>query len=136
MTDVRIPSFVDGSHTYSYFLNDNGIIAAKKILCVLELSNPDIIHSPMLFSLISLFLHYMDVSKCYNCVYALLRAKECSFLTTTKVSYEASKLVIRDLAKKYAVSTPAYKKTQNIEKKGFNIAVTVSIVCVYYMYEY
>lgn len=95
---------MDPAHLFSYHLTQDGTAAAKKILCVLEHSCPDIIHSPMLFSLLSLFLHYMDVSQCYNCVYGLLRTKECAFLMTTKVSYEASKLVIRDLAKKYAVS--------------------------------
>lgn len=103
--DVRIPLFVDLSHLHSYHLNTKGNTTVKKILCVLEHSCPDIIYSPMIYSLVSLFLHYMDTSQCFNCIYALLRKKESSFLMTTKVSFEASKLVIRDLAKKYAVST-------------------------------
>ncbi|XP_053404919.1 GTPase-activating protein skywalker-like [Mercenaria mercenaria] len=103
-SDLRIPSFVDMEHLNYYHLRQEGIQSAKQILCVLEHSCPDIIHSPLLFSILCLFLHYMDTSQCYNCLYSLLRHKDSGFLPTTKVSYEASKLVIRDLAKKYAKS--------------------------------
>ncbi|XP_060604259.1 GTPase-activating protein skywalker-like isoform X2 [Ruditapes philippinarum] len=103
-SDIRVPAFVDVDHLNYYHLSQDGIHSAKQILCVLEHSCPDIIYSPILFSVLSLFLHYMDVSQCYNCLYSLLRNKESGFLPTTKVSVEASKLVIRDLAKKYAKS--------------------------------
>lgn len=103
-SEIRIPLFVDMEHLNSYHLNQDGIRAARQILCVLEHSCPDIIYSPLLFSVLSLFLHYMDTSRCYNCLYALLRNKNGGYLPTTKVSFEASKRVIRDLAKKYAVS--------------------------------
>jgi len=66
-------------------------------------TNPDVIYSPTLFATISIFLHYMSPSDVYNCAYELLRAKE-NFIMQTKVSVEASKLVLRDLAKKFAVS--------------------------------
>jgi hypothetical protein len=102
-SDIRVPAFVDLDHLNYYHLSQDGIHSAKQILCVLEHSCPDIIYSPILFSVLSLFLHYMGVSQCYNCLYSLLRHKESGFLPTTKVSVEASKLVIRDLAKKYAV---------------------------------
>lgn len=91
-------------HLSSYHLSTVGIYTAKQILCVLGHSCPDIIYSPVLFSMLSIFLHYMDRSQCYNCLYSLLRHKDGTFIPTTKVSYEASKLVMRDLAKKYAVS--------------------------------
>lgn len=100
--NVRLPGFVDMDHLYSYHLTPEGIRHAKRILCVLEHSCPDIVFSPLLFSMVSLLHHYMDTSQCYNCIYALLRHKDGTFLSTTKVSFEASKLVIIDLAKKYA----------------------------------
>lgn len=99
---VRLPRFVDMDHISSYHLTQEGIVHAKRVLCVLEHSCPDIVCSPLLFSMVSLFLHYMDTSQCYNCIYALLRHKDGAFISTTKVSFEASKLVIRDLAKKYS----------------------------------
>ncbi|KAL4220410.1 hypothetical protein ACF0H5_020813 [Mactra antiquata] len=107
-TEIGIPSFVDMDHLNSYHLSVDGIYISKQILCVLGHSNPDIIYSPVLYSILSLFLHYMDTSQCFNCLYSLLRCKDSSFLPTTKVSYEASKLVMRDLAKKYAKSGYVY----------------------------
>ena len=101
--EIRIPSFVDSQHIYNYYLNKSGVAAARKIMGVLEVTKPDIVYCPMLYPMVCLFLHFMDASECYNCVYALLRNP--AFVSQTKVSYEASKLVMRDLAKKHAVST-------------------------------
>ncbi|XP_052214993.1 GTPase-activating protein skywalker-like isoform X2 [Dreissena polymorpha] len=106
--DIRIPAFVDPKHVYSFHLNKGGIRTAHKILCVVEHMCPDIINSPLLYSITCLFLHFMGASQCYSCVYAMLRDRDSKYLPTTKVSFEASKLVIRDLAKKYAKSGYSY----------------------------
>ena len=118
---------------YTYHLNTAGVTCAKKILCVLEHCNPDIVYSPLLYSLVSVFLHYMDVNDCYNCVYSLLRSN--GFITQTKVSYEASKLVIKDLAKKYAVSSSEFINLVfcSIKKYKQNCCKYV-ILCYYYRY--
>lgn len=99
---IQLPSFIDFMHLETYSLSTEGLIHAKKICCVIEHTNPDITYCPLLFPLVSLFLHYLDPPSCYNCVYSLLRQKEDAFIPQTKVTYEASRFVMRDLAKKYA----------------------------------
>ncbi|WAR28277.1 SKY-like protein [Mya arenaria] len=100
--ELRLPSFVDPTHLYSFHLNLEGIKTVGKILYVVEHACPDIIYSPLLYPIVCLFLHFMDAPQCYGCVYALIRQSDSMFLPTTRTCYEASKLVIRDLAKKYA----------------------------------
>ncbi|XP_033759375.1 GTPase-activating protein skywalker-like isoform X2 [Pecten maximus] len=114
--EVTLPSFVDFDNLPTYHLNTSGIQSVHKILAVMHHTNPDITYCPILFGLVSVFLHYMTPSDAYNCAYGLLRSKE-TFIMQTKVSFEASKLVARDLAKKYAKS--AYvnivRNTNNID---------------------
>ena len=99
-----LPSFVDFTHLECFNLSTEGLVHAKKVTSVIEHTNPDITYCPLLFPLVSVLLHYTDPSTTYNCIYSLLRRKEDEYITQTKVSYEAAKFVIRDLAKKYAVS--------------------------------
>ncbi|XP_074657980.1 GTPase-activating protein skywalker-like isoform X1 [Tubulanus polymorphus] len=105
---VSLPSFVDPSFMCHYHLNNRGVHVVKKIICIIGQTNPDITFSPSLFATASLFLHYMSDEDCFNCVYGLVRNTKGDFLTQTKLSYEASALVLRDLAKKYARSTYSY----------------------------
>lgn len=105
---VPVSVLVDHKNSSYYFLNTHGIETVQKILAVLAHSNPDITYSPIIQSLISLLLHYMDPSQCYNTVYGLFRNKSDTFLTLNKLSYNASKLVMRDLSKKYARSSYSY----------------------------
>ncbi|XP_069104836.1 GTPase-activating protein skywalker-like [Argopecten irradians] len=102
--EVTLPSFVDFDNQPTYHLNTSGIQSVHKILAVMHHTNPDITYCPILFGLVSVFLHYMTPSEAYNCAYGLLRSKE-TFIMQTKVSFEATKLVVRDLTKKYAKSS-------------------------------
>ncbi|OWF40524.1 uncharacterized protein LOC110463658 [Mizuhopecten yessoensis] len=114
--EVTLPSLVDFDNLPTYHLNTPGIQSVQKILAVMHHTNPDITYCPTLFGLVSVFLHYMTPSDAYNCAYGLLRSKE-TFIMQTKVSFEATKMVIRDLTKTYAKS--AYvnlvRNTNNID---------------------
>ena len=114
---------VDHKNSSYYFLNPHGIETVQKILAIIAHTNPDITYSPIIQSLISLLLHYMDPSQCYNTVYGLFRNKSDSFLTLNKLSYNTSKLVMRDLSKKYAVSI-IFKKILMIPYSFFLILFT------------
>ena len=105
---IVLPSFVDFTHLECFNLSTDGLVHAKKITSVIEHTNPDITYCPLLFPLVSVLLHYTDPSTTYNCIYSLLRRKEDEYISQAKVSYEAAKFVIRDLAKKYAVSKFLY----------------------------
>ena len=104
MDDIPLPMFVDYSHIECFNLSTEGLDYAKKVTCVIEHTNPDITYCPLLLPLVSLFLHYMDPPTAYNCAYSLLREKEDTYIPQSNVLSEASKFVIKDLTKKYAVS--------------------------------
>lgn len=101
---VALPTFVDPTKMLHYHLTEHGVHSVKKMMCVIGHTNPDITFGPCLFPLASLLLHYLDEEDCYNCLYTLLRSKE-GYLAQTKIAYEASKFVLKDLTKKYTVST-------------------------------
>lgn len=101
--DVQLPSFVDFDNLMTYHLSVDGVQQLHKILAILHHTNPDITYSPLLYPLLGIFLHYMTPSDAYNCIYGLLTSKE-TFIIQTKVAYEATKRVMRDLTKKFAVS--------------------------------
>ncbi|CAG2206084.1 TBC1D24 [Mytilus edulis] len=101
--DVQLPSFVDFDNLMTYHLSVDGVQQLHKILAILHHTNPDITYSPLLYPLLGIFLHYMTPSDAYNCIYGLLTSKE-TFIIQTKVAYEASKRVMRDLTKKFAKS--------------------------------
>ncbi|ESP00285.1 hypothetical protein LOTGIDRAFT_141064 [Lottia gigantea] len=115
--DIALPGFIDHAHLTPYYLTNDGIREVAKILAVLNHMNPDITYCPPVFSLACLFLHYMNSNECFNCLYGLLRCKDMTYLMQTKVAWNASKLVFRDLAKKHAKSgyTFILRQTSNID---------------------
>lgn len=100
--NLALPSFVDFNNLTSYHLSEQGTKTVAKILAVIQNTNPEILYCPTIYAKLSIFLHYMGPSDAFNCIYALLRSKEANIMQT-KVAVEASKLVLRDLTKKYAV---------------------------------
>lgn len=101
---VSLPTFVNPTAMYHYHLNDHGVHMAKRMVCVIGSTNPDITFAPAVFPTICLFLHYMTEENAYNTIYSLLRSNN-GYLVQTKLHHEASKFVLKELAKKYAVST-------------------------------
>lgn len=100
--DLALPPFVDFNNLTSYHLSEQGTRTVAKILAVIQNTNPEILYCPTLYPKLSIFLHYMGPSDAFNCIYALLRSKDANIMQT-KVAVESSKLVLRDLTKKYAV---------------------------------
>ncbi|CAG5118572.1 unnamed protein product, partial [Candidula unifasciata] len=100
--DLMLPAFVDLDHLHSYFLTNDGIQQAKAVMTILCNYHPDIIYCPLLYPMSCLFLHYMEPEACFNCLQAMLSSTRPYYFTQTKVKTEASKFVLRDLAKKYA----------------------------------
>lgn len=93
---------MDFNNLTSYHLSEQGTKTVAKILAVIQNTNPEILYCPTLYAKLSIFLHYMGPSDAFNCIYALLRSKDANIMQT-KVAVESSKLVLRDLTKKYAV---------------------------------
>ena len=101
---VIISPFVDVSHLEHYHLMTHGVHVAKKILCIIEHERPDITYSPTLFALTCLLLHYLDEQSSYDCISELVTNKEKLYVTQTKVAYEARPLILKELARKHAVT--------------------------------
>ncbi|XP_050388396.1 GTPase-activating protein skywalker isoform X2 [Patella vulgata] len=115
--DVALPGFIDQNNLTPYFLTNDGVHQAAKILAVIINMNPDITYCPPVFSLSCLFLHYMNSNECFNCLYGLLRSKDINYLMQTRVAWDASKYVMKDLTKKYAKSAYVHmiRQCSNIE---------------------
>lgn len=99
---INLPSFVELTNTTNeYYLNEDGKEKAKKIVCVIGHTNPDITYAPTIYAVTMILLHYIEESECYNCVCSVLRSLD-NFIPQTKVAYEVTQLVLKDLCKKFA----------------------------------
>ena len=86
-----------------YHLNEAGVKINKCVICIFGHTHPDITYAPLLYAICGIFLHYMDESQTYNSMCALLQSKHM-YITQTKLMYETSKYVLKDLLKKHIVS--------------------------------
>lgn len=122
--DIALPSFVDFSNLTSYHLSEQGTKTVAKILAIIQNTNPEILYCPTLYAKLSILLHYMDPSDAFNCIYALLRSKDANIMQT-KVAVESSKLVLRDLTKKYAVIKSSKQSLENYCLCSVLIIITI-----------
>ncbi|ELU00245.1 hypothetical protein CAPTEDRAFT_145836 [Capitella teleta] len=99
--DATLPPFIDISTLEHYHLTQAGVRVARRIVCILEQECPDITYSPALFAITCLLLHYMHEEDAYNALCAMLKSKE-KYLTQTKISHDATKYMLKELAKKHA----------------------------------
>ncbi|KAL8598838.1 hypothetical protein ACOMHN_015417 [Nucella lapillus] len=97
------PSHEDHMIT-EHYLTPKGKNTAHKIVAVIGQLSPDITYCPGLLPLVDLFLHYMDAADCFSCVLTLLQSRGLVYLMQSRVAFEASRKVVKDLAKKYAKS--------------------------------
>ena len=66
-------------------------------------NHPEITWAPRIYPTTALLLHYMTEPQAYDCVCAIYRSsQELTQFSETINSYRASKLVLKDLTKKYA----------------------------------
>jgi hypothetical protein len=86
----------------AYYLTPSGLDAARRVVIVIGHVFPDITFGPTIFSLVSLFLHYTNEQTCFECMSYILR-NEQKYVPQTRIAYEASVFILKDLAKKYVV---------------------------------
>lgn len=55
-----LPTFVEPSFQMSYYLNETGILVARRIVNIISYSCPDITYAPSLYPITCLLLHYMS----------------------------------------------------------------------------
>lgn len=118
-TPVKVPSFVDPVYSTSYYLNDRGQKTVARILSVVCESRPGITYAPLLYPLVSLFLHYMSEEEAFNCVSDLISANKEDFVSLSKASHDGKSGMAISLAKKYAVSSNFFFNMMKYQKKGY-----------------
>lgn len=116
-----LPSFVDPSFCMNYCLNTLGKKNTKRVLCALSRTYPDVIYSPAIYPLTSLFIHYMAEDRVYHCISNLLTSKDKDFLSQTRFMHEEKAYVMQKLTKKFAKSAfnqleTELKENETIEK--------------------
>lgn len=104
--ECDLPKFVnyneDYKHVNYYYLNNNGKLAVKRILCVYAHRYPDVTYCPAIISICSLLLHYMQEYQVYTSICCMFAKKD--YLIETKSSWETNCLVFNKLFKAYCVS--------------------------------
>ena len=101
---ICFPAFVGfqfNEHCNYYYLNSNGKLAVKRVLCVYEYNYPDVRYSPAVFSITSILLHYLREHEVYAAICCLFSKKD--YLVETKLSWEASCSVFNKLLKTFCV---------------------------------
>ena len=58
--EVSLPGFVDRSAMYQGHLSESGVKTAKKLMCVLGKSRPDVTFAPTLYTMACVLLHYLQ----------------------------------------------------------------------------
>ncbi|XP_015927189.1 GTPase-activating protein skywalker isoform X2 [Parasteatoda tepidariorum] len=99
--NCSLPSFVDPAYCIRYHLNTDGKQTVEKILQIIRQSKPDITYCPVLYPLISIFLHYMSEEMAYSCTMKILSDKQ-NYISQTKGDHTASAYLVMKLCKKYA----------------------------------
>lgn len=90
------------AHLNYYFLNMKGREAVKRILCVYEYHYPQVTYNPLLVSIASILLHYMQEHEVFSALCVMSSSKD-HFLES-KSSWETSTAVFIKLLKTYCVS--------------------------------
>ncbi|XP_014671959.1 PREDICTED: TBC1 domain family member 24-like [Priapulus caudatus] len=111
-----LPPYVEPSYLLHYNLNEDGRLAAKKIVCAIGFLCPDITFGPKIYPMVCMFLHYMSEETAYACMMTLLKAKHGRRITQTKMAYESAKMTLITMLKKNATST--YKQLLRICKNN------------------
>lgn len=91
------------SHLNYYYLNGKGRDAVKRILCVYEYHYPQVTHNPLLVSVASILLHYMQEHEVFAAL-CIMSASKDHFIES-KSSWETSSAVFTKLLKTYCVSS-------------------------------
>ena len=89
------------SHLNYYFLNMKGREAVKRVLCVYEYHYPQVTYNPLLVSVASILLHYMQEHEVFAALCVMSSSKD-HFLES-KSSWETSTAVFIKLLKTYCV---------------------------------
>lgn len=103
-----LPPFVDSKHRHIYHLSAVGKEVADRVVCVLGFACPDITYSPAIYSLVSLFLHFMPEEECYNSLTSLVSSKRLVFMTQTKSLYEVTWRTVMRVTRKHASSASVH----------------------------
>lgn len=89
-------------HLNYYFLNTKGREAVKRVLCVYEYHYPQVTYNPLMVSVTSILLHYMQEHEVFAALCVMSASKD-HFLES-KSSWETSTAVFVKLLKTYCVS--------------------------------
>ncbi|GAV00098.1 hypothetical protein RvY_10995 [Ramazzottius varieornatus] len=100
---IPTPMFVDETMAKSYYLNENGRFRCRKILTMIETSQPQITYAPLIFPVAALFLHFIpDDAEVFACLDALLRPRKVpkKFMTDTVHAWKSSSHAMAELVRR------------------------------------
>ncbi|KAI7693033.1 TBC1 domain family member 24 [Sarcoptes scabiei] len=111
----KLPNFVDGTNARFFLLNSSTRRQVATILWNLSQSYPQITFAPLLYPLVSLFLHFHTPEDVYKSIVALLTSREIRFIDINKIDKSRDALILIKLAKKFGIGKRS-KIGQNIQE--------------------
>jgi len=97
---VALPGFLDPDHLDGRALTPRGGTACKRVLATLAFTHPGAIFSPALYTITSLFLHYMEEPDAYNCIAAFVMNQQNKLLNSSKATQEVVWRTVLELARR------------------------------------
>ncbi|KAH9388583.1 hypothetical protein TYRP_007925 [Tyrophagus putrescentiae] len=101
MTTNKLPKFVDPSNARYYALNPKARRHVSTILWNLAQSYPQITFAPLLYPLVSLFLHYHRPPDVYRCIVALLSQRKTKYISQSRTDKSRDAFVLVKLTNKF-----------------------------------
>ena len=88
--EPTLPACIDGAHTNSYYLTEQGKISVARILRCFAYNSPEVQYCPVLYPIAAVIRHYLSESDTYNLITNLTSSKNPKYFTQTKRHFEIS----------------------------------------------
>ncbi|KAH9418418.1 hypothetical protein DERP_011280 [Dermatophagoides pteronyssinus] len=112
----KLPNFVDPTTTRFYYLNSISRKHVATILWNLSQSYPQMTFAPLLYPLVSLFLHFHTPVDVYRSIVALLMSRESRFIGINRIDRKCDALSLIRLANKFGVAKLSKIGSNGLEK--------------------
>ena len=92
--EPTLPNSIDGAHTNSYFLTQNGKISVARLLKCHAYNSPEVQYCPMAYPVTAILRHYLSEQETYNFITNLTNSKSIKYFPQTKRQCEVSWRVV------------------------------------------
>ena len=88
--EPTLPNCIDGAHTNSYFLTENGKISVARLLKCYGYNTPEVQYCPMIYPVTSILRHYLSEQDTYNFIANLTSSNQPKYFAQTRRQFEVA----------------------------------------------